>query len=95
MKRSIGNDQRCGGGESMQTPCLQKFQDCGHPAFAWPTLDKVHLVSSTIYNTTFKFDQALNDLAAQKIADGDFENPKGTIRNLAQQFGLILFPMIS
>tara|TARA_R100001244_G_scaffold25113_4_gene25567 strand:+ start:25983 stop:30950 length:4968 start_codon:yes stop_codon:yes gene_type:complete len=39
VKRSIGIDTTCGGGESESTPCVRQFIDSGdgHPAIAWPT----------------------------------------------------------
>lgn len=39
VKRSIGTDTTCGGGESLNTACIRQFIEIGdgHPAIAWPT----------------------------------------------------------
>lgn len=40
VKRSIGTDTTCGGGESLLTDCIRKGLEAGvHPAIAYPTLD--------------------------------------------------------
>jgi len=39
IKRSIGPDGSCGGGESATTECIAKFlNERGHPSLAWPVL---------------------------------------------------------
>jgi hypothetical protein len=97
VKRSIGNDMGCGGGESENTPCIAQFMNSrGHPAFAWPTLDgrKFAPLPKT-ENVTFHYDEKLNELVARKIADGDFLNGKGNpagVRHLTYQFTTVLFP---
>jgi hypothetical protein len=96
VKRSIGSESCCGGGESPQTPCISKFSEVGHPAFAWPTLDgKTFAPIPEINKVSFKYDEFLNTLATTKIANGEFNYPKGNpsgVRHLAFQLDFILFP---
>lgn len=97
IKKSIGNDLECGGGETFDTPCIAKFKDIGHPAFAWPTFDKKTFVP--IPNTNemlFQYDSKLNDIITSKISNGEFENGKGnpaSVQFLANQLSPILFPI--
>jgi hypothetical protein len=43
VKRSIGDDTTCGGGESIVTDCIREGLRVGiHPAVAFPTIDGVH-----------------------------------------------------
>jgi hypothetical protein len=93
VKRSIGGDTSCGGGESDATPCIAKM---GHPAFAWPTLDGrrfAPLPRSEM--VTFTYDQQLNELVADKIAQGEYTDGKGNpagVRHLSYQLSKVLFP---
>lgn len=93
VKRSMGSDTSCGGGENANSPCMEKF---GHPSFAWPTFDGRRF--APLPKTTkvaFRFDEKLNDLVAEKIANGDFLNGKGSpagIRHLSYQLVKVLFP---
>lgn len=97
VKRSIGSEAGCGGGESESEPCVAKFLPTkGHPAFAWPTFDGktfVPLPAGDFVN--FHFDEKLNDLVAQKIAEGEFDDGKGNppgVRHLTYQLMTVLFP---
>ena len=80
FKRSIGHDNKCGGGESQETPCIAAFN--AHPSFAWPTLDGSTFApipeSGMVY---FKYDKELHNLINSKIDSSKFE--------------LVLFPMVS
>jgi len=97
VKRSIGSESCCGGGESLDTPCLAKLASVGHPAFAWPTLDGANF--APLPNTsavTFQYNEHLNILAATKIANGEFSAGKGNppgARHLSFQLDFILFPL--
>ncbi len=97
VKRSLGSESGCGGGESESEPCVAKFLPSrGHPAFAWPTFDGksfVPLPAGEFVN--FHFDEKLNDVVAQKIAEGEFEDGKGNppgVRHLTYQLMTVLFP---
>lgn len=97
VKRSLGNEMGCGGGESIEEPCLATFIDGpGHPAFAWPTFDgKTFVPLPTGDFVTFRFDKTLNDEVTKRVADGDYEDGKGKpagIRHLTYQMTTILFP---
>lgn len=97
VKRSIGVDMACGGGESLGTPCIQSFFEQGHPAFAWPTFDGKRfapLPREGVVN--FHFDEYLNTVVLSNIATGNFSNGKGNpdgLRHLTYQLTLILFPL--
>jgi hypothetical protein len=97
VKRSIGIDMNCGGGEAVTTPCIAKFlKTKGHSAFAWPTFDGkkfAPLPRGEMIN--FRYDAKLNEIVAAKIADGDFETGKGNppgVRHLTHQLATVLFP---
>ena len=96
MKRSIGNDTSCGGGENLDTQCVAAFmEEYGHPAFAWPTLDgKKFAPVPDVSDIIYKYDENLNDIAMRKISNGDFTSPKGgnSARYFSNQFSVILFP---
>ncbi len=99
VKRSVGIDTACGGGESDTEPCIMKFLKTsrGHPAFAWPTFDsKTFAPLPDSPAVTFQFDQVLNDIIAQKINAGDFIEGRGFpagIRHLTFQLMTVLFPV--
>jgi hypothetical protein len=99
MKRSIGNNTTCGGGESADSPCIAAFiEEHGHPAFAWPTLDGEKFAPiPDVTEITFKYDQKLVELALQNISNGFYKNPKGRSQNpehFVDQFSIILFPEV-
>lgn len=100
VKRSIGTEDNCGGGESLETPCISRFNSSsGHPAFAWPTFDGRTFapIPSTGF-VTFQYDKALNELVANKIAKAEYNsgvgNPNG-VRHLSYQLMTILFPSVN
>lgn len=95
VKKTIGNDLLCGGGESESTACIAEFAELGHPAFAWPTLDGEHFVPITS-DVTFKYDKDLNDIVLNAIKNHKYDGVRGSVtgyRHLAYQFSAILFPM--
>lgn len=97
IKRSVGDDRSCGGGESYDTPCIAKFrQSHGHPAIAWPTLDgKSFMALPSDEGVTFQFDPLLNNIVAEKIANEEYTMPKGNpngVRHLSFQLTTVLFP---
>lgn len=97
VKRSIGNDLGCGGGESEDSPCVKEFmKTVGHPAFAWPTFDgRKFAPLPNKESVAFHFDEQLNQLVTDKITAGDFTNGKGSpagIRHLSYQLTVVLFP---
>lgn len=98
LKRSLGTDIACGGGESITTPCIAAFQETlGHPAFAWPTLDGKKFAPIPDSPVTFKFDQKLNELFTEKLQSGDYSSPYGNpsgIRHLTFQLATVLFPVV-
>jgi len=98
VKNSLIGDDSCGGGENETTPCIKQFiKSHGHPSFAWPTLDGVNFVPiPETEQIHFKYDQVLNDLVAQKLADEEYNSPKGNpagVRHLTFQLMTILFPV--
>lgn len=91
IKRSIGSDMSCGGGETMATPCLKMLADVGHPAFAWPTFDGNLFVGiPTSGSVTFKYDTSLNSLFKQALVAKDVSDVKGN----AQGIEVVLFPVL-
>lgn len=95
MKRSIGLDESCGGGENVDAPCIAELVGIGHPAIAWPTLDGVNPVPITDEIITFLYDQAINATAAELISTHNYKRPNGaqaTPRHLTTNLNLILFP---
>jgi hypothetical protein len=99
VKRSLDGDDNCGGGENDSTPCIKAFKEkYGHPSFAWPTLDgKTFAPIQDVDQVSFRYDQTLNDLVAQRIAASEYNSPKGNpngIRHLTFQLMTILFPTV-
>ena len=92
VKRSIGIDLTCGGGESLSTECISKFIDAGsgHPAIAFPTLDGDEFAGKPTTGTqTFVEDTDLSDDILAKIQSGNVIEVKG---DAATEITLILFP---
>ena len=101
VKRSIGADTTCGGGESATTPCIAQFVDSGvgHPAIAWPTTppedsspggggeEFLGLPNSGFVN--FMKDDALSTSLLSIIQAG---TAKRIIGDPAQEIPFILFP---
>lgn len=92
VKRSIGDDITCGGGESLSNPCVSTYISLGlgHPAIAWPTINGEEFVGiPTSGYQGFVFDQTLSDSVLEKIRAGNTENVHGDpINNIP----FVLFP---
>lgn len=97
MKRSIGDDVSCGGGESISTPCIARFNDLiGHPAIAWPTLDGEDFAPIPEDGSMFRYNISLNDVISSLLTNGKYNNPKGSpngLRHLTYQLASIIFPI--
>lgn len=97
VKRSLGEDQMCGGGENIGTPCIANFiEDHGHPAFAWPTLDGRTFAPIPADGVTYRYDQSLNDLVSARITNEEHRAPAGRpngVRHLSYQLMTVLFPV--
>lgn len=99
LKRGLGNDEACGGGESEITPCIaESLKDLKvHPSFAWPTLNGRDFAPIPSGDIIFKYDEELNVTVHEKMGLDKYKEAKGnpdTYRHLAYQLGLILFPTI-
>jgi len=99
IKRGLGTDDACGGGEVATTPCIESSNHAfkSHPSFAWPTLNGQDFVPIPSGNITFKYDEELNIAVREKIGLEQYQEPHGnpsTHRHLAFQLDLILFPTI-
>lgn len=98
FKRSIGDDDACGGGESDSTPCISSAKELlgQHPAFAWPTFDKSTFAPIPSGDSVqFRFDEAMNQAVQRKIEKSEYDNQKGNpagYRHLAYQLSAVLFP---
>lgn len=103
VKRSIGIDTTCGGGESEKTACIKQFIDSGegHPAIAWPTVMPVDsppggggeefLGLPTSGYVSFVKDKTLSDSLLDKISSGKAKVIKG---NPTTEIPFILFPAL-
>lgn len=98
VKRGIGIDDACGGGESDSTSCvgesLKHFKH--HPAFAWPTLNGRDFAPIPDGDIAFKYDEEMNIVVHERMGLNDYREAKGspnTYRHLAYQLGLVLFPV--
>lgn len=92
VKRSIGNDVTCGGGEDESNPCVSLYTSVGlsHPAIAWPTTNSEEFLGiPTSGYHGFVYDQDLSDLVVSKIAAGDMSNVNG---DPATNIKTVLFP---
>jgi len=99
IKRSIGIEDNCGGGESLDTPCISKFYNThGHPSFAWPTFDgRTFAPLPKAEFVTFQYDEYLNELISKKIVKSEYNNGVGNpngVRHLSYQLMTILFPVV-
>ena len=97
VRRGLGDDKNCGGGETVERPIIAYFTDLiGHPSFAWPTVDGLNF--SPLPNTktvNFMYDEEFNDIVAGKILAGDVRNTCGNpdgVRHLAYQLQHIVIP---
>lgn len=100
VKRSVGADVTCGGGESASTPCIAQFVDAGigHPAIAWPTTPPDNFPSGggdeflglpTSGFVNFIRDESLSD-SLLEIIQGNAAIK--TIGDPTQEIPFILFP---
>lgn len=84
IKRGIGDDESCGGGESSSAVHMKCFLDIiGHPTIAYPTFDGVNFApypSATMLS--FMYDEEFNDIVATKILNEDYRNPIGDPKNM-------------
>lgn len=97
VKRSIGIDTTCGGGESESTKCIQKFIDNGdgHPAIAWPTGDgEEFLGRPTSGFARFIKDPGLSEAIKEAISKHQAIALRGdlTAANASDRIPFILFP---
>ena len=91
IKRSIGIDMTCGGGENAETPCLKTFISAGvgHPAIAWPSLDGVEFEAKPKTGSkTFIYDPETSQAIIDKIKAGDVIAKIGAPEGIE----LVLFP---
>lgn len=94
VRRSIGDDITCGGGESLSNPCIAEFLSLGigHPAIAWPTLNGEEFLGiPTSGAHGFTFDSELSQRVIDKIQAGDIENIHGDPKT---NIGVVLFPVM-
>lgn len=90
IKRSIGDDSSCGGGESISSDCIKSVTDkYGHPAIAWPTFDGFNFVNVPNADVVFKFDKKYNDVSLTLINNGMYEKHIGHVQNI----GCVIFPV--
>jgi hypothetical protein len=94
VKRSIGIDTTCGGGESADNPCVLTFlsEGLGHPAIAWPSVDGDEFIGKPNSGyTTFIKDDVLSERILEKARLGEVTNINGDpINNIP----FIIFPSI-
>lgn len=91
VKRSIGVDITCGGGESLSTQCIGDFirGGKGHPAIAMPTVDGEEFIGKPLTGTQqFTEDEDLSTEVLNKINSGLAKEVKGD----PAQIPFILFP---
>ena len=94
VKRSIGIDTTCGGGESADNPCVLSFlnEGLGHPAIAWPSIDGDEFIGKpTSGYTTFIKDEELSTRILDKLLTGDVTNVNGDPVN---NVPFVIFPSI-
>jgi hypothetical protein len=97
VKRSIGTDISCGGGESEETPCIKQFIEDGrgHPAIAWPTTNGEEFIGRpTSGFARFTIDTSLSDALLDLMATGQASEYRGnlTASNVGEKIPFILFP---
>lgn len=95
VKKTLGDDQACGGGESLDTPCIALFNSDISPAIAWPSFDGETFAPIPAHDVRFYQDPDLTASVLAKIADHTVSSPKGNpngVRHLTHQLSNILFP---
>jgi len=92
VKRSIGVDISCGGGENANEECIALFKNTiGHPAIAWQSIDGDEFFGRpTSGSTTFMYDKDLSQKIIDKLRDNDILNSKGDINSIP----IVLFPRV-
>ena len=90
VKRSVGIDTSCGGGENSNEECIATFGPrYGHPAIAWPSIDGDEFFGRpTSGSTTFIYDKDLSTRILDKINNGEIFDSKGDVTNIP----IVLFP---
>ena len=99
VKRSIGVDTSCGGGESEHTECIRQFVDSGrgHPAIAWPTVDGEEFIGRPHSGfVRFTLDPAISDAIINAISKQEYNEVRGNLNsgNVADTIPFVLFPRI-
>ncbi len=88
IRKSVGDDLSCGGGEDASSDCFSVFRRFGSPAFAFPTYDGSSFLGER-NDITYKLDDQLNSLALDLIKQGKYFKAVGF-----QDFDMILFPTV-
>jgi hypothetical protein len=90
IKKSIGTDMECGGGESLNTPCIQAaYNFCFHPCIAWPSLDGFGFLGKPTSMQRMYRDVNLEAEIINKIQNDQALLTKG---NPKDTFQAVLFP---
>lgn len=90
VKRSLGSDTTCGGGETINTPCIgNAIQQGFHPALAFQSLDGIEFIGKPTSVQRMFRDLDLETEIMAKIRNGDVYK---TIGNPFANFDGILFP---
>lgn len=94
VKRSIGNDVTCGGGESLLTPCIKEaIEQIGtHPSIAFPTVNGEEFMGKPTTVQRLYRDIDLEIEIMDKILKGEVIQSKG---NVIENIEAILFPLDS
>lgn len=64
VRKSLGTDKTCGGGETKNTQCLAELPE--HPSFAWPTLDGQTFMAVED-DVVFMYSSELNKIAGEQL----------------------------
>lgn len=99
VKRSIGIDTTCGGGESENTECIRQFIESGrgHPAIAWPSVDGEEFIGRPHSGfAKFTLDPGLSDQIIEAISNHQYRALRGNLTpgNVAETIPFILFPRL-
>jgi hypothetical protein len=90
VKRSIADDIICGGGESLNTPCIKEALEFGfHPSVAFPTSNGLEFLGKPTSSQRLFRDINLETEIMSKIRSGSVYSIKG---DPAHNFEAILFP---
>lgn len=92
VKRSIGVDVSCGGGENANEECIALFRNTlGHPAIAWQSIDGDEFFGRpSSGSTTFMYDKDLSARIINKLRSNDVLASKGDTDSIP----IILFPKV-